>query len=77
MQSVITATHMDDLSTAMKLLLQELRKRPSNLKRNHFPVYRDLLFLAFSCIPPAQLNLSKFDGIIELLLQSLFYMILF
>ncbi|XP_066939254.1 DENN domain-containing protein Crag isoform X9 [Macrobrachium rosenbergii] len=61
MQSVITAIHMDDLSTAMKLMLQELRKRPSNLRRNHFPIYRDLLFLAFSCIPPAQLNLTSFD----------------
>ncbi|XP_071522389.1 DENN domain-containing protein Crag isoform X1 [Panulirus ornatus] len=57
MQSVITALHMDDLTTAMKLVLQELRKRPSSLKKNHFPIYRDLLFFASSCIPPAQLNL--------------------
>lgn len=61
MQSVITALHMDDLTTAMKLVLQELRKRPSSLKKNHFPIYRDLLFFASSCIPPAQLNLTSFD----------------
>ncbi|XP_069954511.1 DENN domain-containing protein Crag isoform X2 [Cherax quadricarinatus] len=60
-QSVITAIHIDDLTTAMKLVLQELRKRPSLLKKNHFPIYRDLLFLASSCIPPTQLNLTSFD----------------
>ncbi|XP_042860658.1 DENN domain-containing protein Crag-like isoform X3 [Penaeus japonicus] len=61
MQSVITAIHMDDLTTAMKKLLTLYQKRPSHLKRNHFPIYRDLLFLACSCIPPAQLNLTSFD----------------
>lgn len=61
MQSVITAIHVDDLTTAMKRLLTLYQKRPSHLKRNHFPIYRDLLFLACSCIPPAQLNLTSFD----------------
>ncbi|XP_042231480.1 DENN domain-containing protein Crag-like isoform X1 [Homarus americanus] len=61
MQSALTAMHMDDLTTAMTLVLRELRKRPSTLKKNHFPIYRDLLFLASSCIPPAQLNLTSFD----------------
>nr|XP_045610504.1 DENN domain-containing protein Crag-like isoform X9 [Procambarus clarkii] len=60
-QSVITAVHIDDLTMAMKLVLQELRKRPALHKKNHFPIYRDLLFLASSCIPPAQLNLTSFD----------------
>ncbi|XP_047482882.1 DENN domain-containing protein Crag-like isoform X3 [Penaeus chinensis] len=61
MQSVITAIHVDDLTTAMKRLLTLYQKRPSHLKKNHFPIYRDLLFLACSCIPPAQLNLTSFD----------------
>lgn len=59
MQSVMTAVHIDDLGTALKLVLQELRKRPAALRRAHFPLYRDLLFFASSCIPPTQLNLSK------------------
>ncbi|XP_037788064.1 DENN domain-containing protein Crag-like isoform X3 [Penaeus monodon] len=61
MQSIITAIHVDDLTTAMKRLLTLYQKRPSHLKKNHFPIYRDLLFLACSCIPPAQLNLTSFD----------------
>ncbi|KAK3857896.1 hypothetical protein Pcinc_035879, partial [Petrolisthes cinctipes] len=61
MQSVMTAVHIDDLGTALRLVLQELRKRPAPLRRSHFPLYRDLLFFASSCIPPTQLNLTSFD----------------
>ncbi|CAL4117606.1 unnamed protein product, partial [Meganyctiphanes norvegica] len=60
-QSVITAVHVDDLATPLRLMLQELRKRPANLRKNHYPLYRDLLFLATSCIPSPQLNLTSFD----------------
>lgn len=61
MQSVITALHVDDLSTALRLLMSEVRKRPSALRRTRFPAYRDLLFLAAACIPTQHLNLTAFD----------------
>ncbi|KAK8379608.1 hypothetical protein O3P69_019514 [Scylla paramamosain] len=61
MQSILTALHIDDLSTALRLLMGEVKKRPSALKRLRFPAYRDLLFLAAACMPPQHLNLTAFD----------------
>ncbi|KAG0723777.1 C-myc promoter-binding protein [Chionoecetes opilio] len=61
MQSVLTALHIDDLTSALRLLMAEVRKRPAALRRSRFPTYRDLLFLAAACIPPHHLNLTAFD----------------
>ncbi|KAK7074904.1 DENN domain-containing protein 4B [Halocaridina rubra] len=60
MQNVITSIHIDDLTTALKQLLR-LREAWLKKRKHHFSLYRDLLFLASFCIPPAQINLTSFD----------------
>lgn len=60
-QQVVTAIHLDDLTSALRVLVGEVKKRPAAQRKARFPAYRDLLFLAAACIPPAQLNLTSFD----------------
>ena len=46
LQSLLTCLHCDQTETAVRMFVQELRKREPHLQQHRLPLYRDLLLLA-------------------------------
>lgn len=60
LESFLTLLHVNQVDRCLDIIIQALKKRPAELKYNHYPVYRDLLFFALSALTRDQINISEF-----------------
>ena len=51
--------HFNRIDRCIELTLQTLKKKPTDLRYNHYPLYRDLFFFTVTALPTSQINTGK------------------